>query len=78
MDEINAAIKGITSTHECDDAQLVVDKVNDFFGDKSLADMAAAKVCTFLQGDPIGKKLTWADVDLEAPSCFIHATVSSA
>ena len=46
VDEINAAIKGIGSTHECDDAQLVVDKVNDYFGEKSLSDMAAAKACT--------------------------------
>ena len=45
VDEINAAIKGIGSTHECDDAQLVVDKVNDYFGEKSLSDMAAAKAC---------------------------------
>ena len=44
VDEINAAIKAIGSTHECDDAQLAVDKVNDYFGGKSLADMADAKV----------------------------------
>ena len=44
MDAINAAIKAIGSTHECDDAQLAVDKVNDYFGGKSLADMADAKV----------------------------------
>ena len=46
VDEVNAAIKGIGSTHDCYDAQLVVDKVNDYFGEKSLSEMAAAKVCT--------------------------------
>ena len=46
VDEINAAIKGIGSTHACDDAQLAVDNVNHYFGGKSLSDMAAAKVCT--------------------------------
>ena len=46
MDEINAAIKGIGSTHVCDDAQLAVDNVNHYFGGKSLSDMAAAKVRT--------------------------------
>ena len=56
MDEINAAIKAIGSTHECDDAQLAVDKVNDYFGGKSLSDMADAKVLEycldfFLEGD---------------------------
>ena len=41
---INAAIKGITATHECAEAQLAVDKVNDYFGAKSLSDLAAGKV----------------------------------
>ena len=60
VDEINAAIKGITATHECDDAQLAVDKVNDFFGEKSLADMAAAKV----QGYSYDQLIGWVDLDL--------------
>ena len=52
VDDINAAIKGIGSTHECDDAQLVVDKVNDYFGEKSLSDMAAAKVHEYCNCSP--------------------------
>ena len=47
VDEINAAIKGIGSTHECDDAQLTVDKVNYYFGGKSLSDMADAEVLEY-------------------------------
>ena len=47
MDEINLSIKAIGATHECDDAQLAVDKVNDYFGGKSLSDMADAKVLEY-------------------------------